>query len=169
MPKNQSFQTPSAKPVDVEYRLKRLRATLADAMMFLTAIDPSVDPERHELLTTDLTAAMAAAEKFSAPAKKARKSADEKAAAAAAKEQARLDKAAAKALAKAEAKAATAKAAREEKTTKALKAEAADLEVEEHDDGTLTAAPPAAKKPGSAIERALAAAKARKAAKKEVA
>lgn len=161
-----SFATPSNKPVDVEYRLKRLRATLNEATMFLGAIDPSVDPDRHLALHNALITATDAAAAFCAPAKKARKSADEKAAAAAAKAAAKEEAAKAKAAAKAEKAAA-----------KRLKAEAASIEVESNDDGTVTvktskpkpiptSANVATDLPvNSAIARALAAAKARKAAK----
>lgn len=149
-----SFQTPSNKPVDVEYRLKRLRATLGDSLMFLESIDPAVFPTEHASMLEALNLALNVACAVKAPAKKARKSEADKAAAAEAKEAARLAKAAEKEAAKAEKK-----AAREAATTKRLKAEAASLEVESKADGTVVA------KPGNAIERALAAAKARKAAK----
>lgn len=159
MTKNKSFQSPSAKPVDVEYRLKRLRATLGDSLMFLESIDPGVFPTEHASMLEALNLALTVACAVKAPAKKARKSEADKASAAEAKEAARLAKAAEKEAAKAEKK----KAAREAAATAKLKADAAALVVESKDDGTVVA------KPGSAIERALAAAKARKAAKKEAA
>lgn len=148
MKTNKSFATPSAKPVDVEYRLKRLRSVLREAQMFLAAIEPSVDTDRHELLMTGLGAAISTAEAFSAPAKKARASAEQKAAKAAALEAAKAAKVAAREVTKAQK--ATAKVAAE-KPVKASKAK--------------SEAPPAANPANSAIERALAAAKARKAAK----
>jgi hypothetical protein len=36
-----SFSTPSAKPVDVEYRLRRARESAAAALAFVEAIDPT--------------------------------------------------------------------------------------------------------------------------------
>lgn len=36
-----SFSTPSAKPVDVEYRLRRAGESAAAALAFLEAIDPA--------------------------------------------------------------------------------------------------------------------------------
>lgn len=72
MKNNKSFQTPSAKPVDVEYRLKRLNQTLEDAMMFLGSIDPSVFPDQYSELREALGTAASLAKCLRAPAKKAR-------------------------------------------------------------------------------------------------
>lgn len=71
--KNKSFQTPSAKPCDVEYRVKRLQQTLEEAVMFLGSVDPSVFPELHAATASALDATRAAASKLVAPAKKPRK------------------------------------------------------------------------------------------------
>ena len=71
--KNKSFQTPSAKPCDVEYRVKRLQQTLEDAAMFLGSVDPSVFPELHAEAAAALAATRASAAKLVAPAKKPRK------------------------------------------------------------------------------------------------
>lgn len=105
MKNKKSFAAPSAKPVDVEYRIKRLRETLADAEMFLNAIDPVVFPELHAKVRSTLIDTMASAGELKAPAKKPRRTAEEKA-----------QEAAAKALAKEEAskaKASKAKAVKE--------------------------------------------------------
>ena len=67
-----SFENPSAKPVDVEYRIKRLNQTLAEAAMFLFAIDPSVFPEQFEEVKNALRAVRNAAGVLKAPAKKPR-------------------------------------------------------------------------------------------------
>lgn len=145
MKNNKSFQAPSAKPVDVEYRLKRLNAVLADASMFLLSIDPAVYPDTYAEASEALATTMDLVRSWAAPSKKARKTAEEKAAAAEAKEQARLEKAAAKAAEKATK---LAEKAAEKKSAKAPKAEAPAED--------------------NAITRALAAAKARKAAKEAV-
>lgn len=71
-PMKKSFAVPSNKPVDVEYRLKRLRATIDDAQMFLGAIDPAVFPEIHAAIASALEAASLGAWGARAPAKKAR-------------------------------------------------------------------------------------------------
>jgi hypothetical protein len=67
-----SFAAPSAKPVDVEYRIKRLNQTLEEAAMFLFAIDPSVFPEQFEEVSNALRAVRNAAGVLKAPAKKPR-------------------------------------------------------------------------------------------------
>ena len=108
-----SFSVPSNKPVDVEYRLKRLRATLSEAQMFLNAIDPEVFPQQHEAVASALEALVADVAKLKAPAKKARRSEEEKAAAAAAKQLAKEEAAKAREAAKAAKAAAKAKAAKE--------------------------------------------------------
>lgn len=108
-----SFSVPSNKPVDVEYRLKRLRATLAEAQMFLNAIDPSVFPEQHEAVASALETLAADVAKLKAPAKKARKSAEEKAAEAAAKALAKEEASKARAAEKAAKSAAKAKSSKE--------------------------------------------------------
>jgi len=40
-----SFANASAKPVDVQYRLKRAFETAEEALMFISSIDPSALPE----------------------------------------------------------------------------------------------------------------------------
>ena len=40
-----SFANPTAKPIEVEYRLKRALETLEEAQMFVNAIDPVALPE----------------------------------------------------------------------------------------------------------------------------
>jgi len=67
-----SFAAPSAKPVDVEYRIKRLNQTLEEAAMFLFAIDPSVFPEQFEEVQNALRAVRNAAGVLKAPEKKPR-------------------------------------------------------------------------------------------------
>ena len=67
-----SFAAPSAKPVDVEYRLKRVRETLESAMMFLSAIDPAVFPESHAAMQTAILDATVAAAAAKSPQKKPR-------------------------------------------------------------------------------------------------
>lgn len=74
--KNQSFALPSNKPVDVEYRLKRAAQVLDQAIMFLSAIDPTALPD--ELLNGLLTDAQRLAEgvgyaQGARPTKKSRK------------------------------------------------------------------------------------------------
>lgn len=71
--KNKSFQTPSAKPCDVEYRVRRLQQTLEEAVMFLGSVDPAVFPELHAATAAALDATRVAAFKLVAPAKKPRK------------------------------------------------------------------------------------------------
>lgn len=71
-----SFATPSSKPVDVEYRLKRATATLAETAMFIRAIDKKAFPEgmlKNILaMTKFLDRGLYEARKV-APAKRARK------------------------------------------------------------------------------------------------
>lgn len=135
-----SFAAPTAKPCDVEYRLRRLQERMTDTLMFLRSIDPSVYPADYAAVATALDAASATVFAWKAPAKKARRSDEEKAQAAAAKQLAKEQAAAAK------------KAVTKSKKEPKVKAEPkADVVV--------------AKPANSAIERALAAAKARKAVK----
>lgn len=148
-----SFASPSNKPCDVEYRLKRLRGCLSDAHMFLTSIDPSVFPVEHRDLLEAIGEACHVANSVSAPTKKARKSEAEKARAA---EEAALKKAARKTAReqfRAHQKA-------EKAASKAQLATRCNPEGEVAVKSEPQAASPVAT---TAIERALAAAKARKA------
>ena len=162
--KNKSFATPSAKPVDVQYRLKRLNQTLEDAAMFLFAIDPTVFPEQFDEVKAALKTVRLAVAGLKAPEKKARKTEADKAAAAAAKEAAKAAKAAAREVEKAEK--AAAKAATEKPTKKVSKTFAAQQKAAAN--AELTAQQKSMVDANSAIGRALAAAKARKAAKASV-
>ena len=75
MKTKKSFATPSSKPVDVQYRLKRATESKQAVEMFMNAIDPSALPEgAHAAVLSaivKLEAALEAAVK-SAPQKKAR-------------------------------------------------------------------------------------------------
>lgn len=135
-----SFATPASNPSAVEYRLKRLRDRIADVGMFLRSIDPACFPEKHAAATEALGALSAAVTGFEVPPKKARKSEADKLAAAAAREAEKVVRIAAREAAKAQRLAAAASS-------------------------SAAATPPASSQGTSAIERALTAAKARKAAK----
>jgi hypothetical protein len=70
-----SFATPSNKPVDVQYRLKRAVESKAAVEMFIAAIDPTALPEGiHAAVLTAITELEAALEAAvaAAPQKKAR-------------------------------------------------------------------------------------------------
>ena len=150
MKNNKSFQTPSSKPNDVTYRLARLQQTLSEADMFLRSIDPVVFPEQHAELSGLLTRALAVGSHLTPPAKRPRASDEEKAAKAAAKEAARVAAAAEKARRKNEAK--------PEKPAKAAPEAPKAAQARPAPTGSGSSGPM------SAIDRALAAAKARKAA-----
>lgn len=154
MKNNKSFQTPSSKPNDVTYRLTRLKQTLTEADMFLRAIDPAVFPEQHSALTDLLTRALDVGSGLTAPAKRPRASTDEKAQAAAVRKLAKEQAAAAKAASKA-----AAAAAKPAKVSKPVAVAVA-----------MGSTPPTGggSNPMSAIDRALAAAKARRAAQETV-
>jgi hypothetical protein len=69
-----SFATPSNKPVDVQYRLKRANESLAALEMFVQAIDPACFPEVHADILSQigsLSSSLLSATN-AAPAKKAR-------------------------------------------------------------------------------------------------
>jgi hypothetical protein len=138
-----SFAAAASNPSAVEYRLKRLRDRIADVGMFLRSIDPACFPEKHAAATEALGALSAAVTGFEVPPKKARKSEADKLAAAAAREAEKVARIAAREAAKAQRLAAAASSSA----------------------AAASAAPPASSQGTSAIERALAAAKARKAAK----
>lgn len=74
--KTKSFQLPSAKPVDVEYRLRRALEATVDISMFVKSIDPAALPEgkQAELLNRVLDMAKSILEaQEMAPKKKCRK------------------------------------------------------------------------------------------------
>jgi hypothetical protein len=135
--------TPSAKPCDVEYRLNRLNAVLAEASKFLASIDKSVYPDWDDAARL-LNAATDCVATWKAPSKKAyRKSDLEKAASAAAREAAREE----------------ARVKRDAERVERLNAKASKLAMKAEPKPTIDMAA------GSAIEKAIAAAKARKAAR----
>lgn len=74
--KMKSFQAPSSKPVDVEYRLRRALESVTNVLMFVKSVDPSALPEgKHAdaMSAIDSLAALLLEAMDLAPKKRARK------------------------------------------------------------------------------------------------
>lgn len=76
MKNKKSFENPSNKPVDVEYRLRRAQQSIEEALIFIRAIDPNVFPEGFHSDTVraaETLSAYIAQSQISAPKKRPRK------------------------------------------------------------------------------------------------
>lgn len=60
-PKNASFDSPAVRPVDIQYRVKRLQDAIQDALMYINAVDPE-HLANHEAIVDALVTARRQAE-----------------------------------------------------------------------------------------------------------
>lgn len=184
MRKSKLFLSKSSKPCVVEYCIKRLQIILGDAMSFAQAIDPAALPDRHEEMTKAIGSAIDIVASLKVPNKKSRMTEAQRQEVIAKREAIRLEKVAAREAQRNE-KIAAREAAHKEKLAARDAARLAKLAARSEARpakpigpvlGDLSKPKIAVGKkpetgvvPGSAIERALAAARARREAKRKAA